>query len=114
MRVEDSAEGDVLTLTVKERRLDAHNAPDLKLKVASFIAQGFEWIVLDLSEVEFVDSTGLGAIVSGLKQLGRKGDLVISEPRETVAGLFKLTRMDKVFRMYATTAEARQALATRV
>jgi anti-sigma B factor antagonist len=114
MRIESRTEGDVMVLEVKDRRIDARSAPDLKQKIGTFVSGGAEWIVLDLSEVEFVDSSGLGAIVSALKLLGRRGDLVISGARESVQALFKLTRMDKVFRMFPTVQEAQQALAARV
>ena len=114
MRIEDRVEGEVLVLEVRDKRVDARNAPDLKEKIAGFVSKGHEWIVLDLKDVEFVDSSGLGAIVSGLKLLGHKGDLVISGARDNVVALFKLTRMDKVFRLFPSAAEARQALASRV
>lgn len=113
MRIEERTEADVLVLSVKDARLDARTAPDLKGRLVGYVGQGFDWIVLDLSDVEFVDSSALGAIVSGLKALGRKGDLVIAGAREPVMALFKLTRMDKVFRLFPTTAEAQQALGAR-
>lgn len=114
MNLDDRTEGDVLVVTVKDRRIDARSAPELKEKIGGYVSRGSEWIVLDLTNVEFVDSSGLGAIVSGLKLLGRKGDLVISGARENVTALFKLTRMDKVFRMFETAGEAAQALESRV
>jgi anti-sigma B factor antagonist len=114
MRIESRAEGEVTVLQVMDRRIDARSAPDLKQRIGSYISGGAEWLVLDLSEVEFVDSSGLGAIVSALKLLGRRGDLVISGARESVQALFKLTRMDKVFRMFGTVEEAQQALGARV
>lgn len=114
MRIEERSEGDVVILRVMERRIDARSAPDLKETIGSFVHGGSEWIVLDLSEVEFIDSSGLGAVVSALKLLGRKGDLVISGAREPVLALFRITRMDKVFRLFPTTDEAQQALAARV
>lgn len=113
MRIDSRTEGDVMILQAKDKRIDARSAPDLKEKIGGFVSAGSEWLVLDLSEVEFVDSSGLGAIVSALKLLGRKGDLVIAGAREPVQALFKLTRMDKVFRMFPTADEARQALAAR-
>lgn len=113
MRIEDRVVGDVLVLAVKDRRVDARGAPALKERIAEFVSAGSEWIVLDLSDVEFIDSSGLGAIVSALKLLGRRGDIVIAGSREPVAALFSLTRMDKVFRMFPTADEARQALAAR-
>lgn len=114
MHIEERSDGDVVVLYVRERRIDARAAPALKEKIGSFVTGGSEWIVLDLSEVEFIDSSGLGAIVSALKLLGRKGDLVISGAREPVLALFRITRMDKVFRLFPTTDEAQQALAARV
>jgi anti-sigma B factor antagonist len=114
MRIDSRAEGDIMVLEVKDRRIDARSAPDLKQKIGTFVSDGAEWLILDLADVEFVDSSGLGAIVSALKLLGRRGDLVISGAREPVQALFKLTRMDKVFRMFGTVQEAQQALAARV
>lgn len=113
MRTDERVIDDVLVLSIRERRVDARSAPALKERIASFVTAGSEWIVLDMSEVEFIDSSGLGAIMSALKLLGRKGDLVVAGAREPVISLFKLTRMDKVFLMFGTTDEARQALAAR-
>ena len=113
MRIDDRQAGDVLVLMVRERRLDARGAPELKAALAGYVGRGFEWLVLDLSEVEFVDSSALGAVVSGLKLLGRRGDLVISGAREPVRALFALTRMDRVFRMFDRIEEAEHALASR-
>ncbi len=113
MRFTEVITGDVVVLTAREPRLDARNAPQLKAAIAAAVERGHAWIALDLSEVDFVDSSALGAIVSGLKLLGRKGDLVISGAREPVAALFRLTRMDKVFRMFPSVDEACQGLSAR-
>lgn len=113
MRIDDRVDGDVLMLSVRERRLDARNAPALKETIAGFVSAGSEWIVLDLSDVEFIDSSGLGAIMTALKLLGRKGDIAIAGAREPVEALFRLTRMDQVFRMFPTAADARLALSAR-
>lgn len=113
MRIEDRIADGVFVLSLKERRIDARNAPLLKERIAGFITSGAEWIVLDLGDVEFMDSSGLGAIVSALKLLGRKGDLVLAGAREPVSALFALTRMDKVFRMFGSTSDALHALDSR-
>jgi anti-sigma B factor antagonist len=67
--------------------------------------------VVDLGAVEFVDSSGLGALVALLKQLSGRGELVICGARETVMSMFKLTRLDKVFQIVATQDDAVAALA---
>ena len=58
------------------------------------IEAGHTRLVLDLSGVDFVDSSGLGAIVACLKRLGPRGDLAIAGARGAVSRLFTLTRMD--------------------
>jgi anti-sigma B factor antagonist len=111
MRIEKRLVGDVLVLAIRERRLDVRSAAAFKDQMEAFVSGGAEWIVLDLSDVEFMDSSGLGAVVSSLKQLGQKGDIAIAASREAVTALFTLTRMDKVFRMFPTVDAAQQALA---
>jgi anti-sigma B factor antagonist len=62
--------------------------------------------------VDFIDSSGLGAIVSALKTIGRNGDLVLCGIKETVMSLFRLTRMDRVFRIFTDQGEATAALSS--
>ncbi len=114
LQIAHTNDGDVLIVSIHDRRLDARAAPELKTSLAGFAGAGWEWIALDLSDVEFVDSSALGAIVSGLKTLGRTGDLVIAGAQPGVTALFALTRMDKVFRMFPSASDAVAALKSRV
>lgn len=111
MRLEIKKSGRVTIVRSLESRMDAKVAADFKAEIGRIVDGGNRWIVFDVSEITFVDSSGLGAIVSSLKMLGRQGDLVIAGAGETVLSLFKLTRMDRVFRMFATEKEAVEALA---
>jgi anti-sigma B factor antagonist len=101
-----------MMVKVLETRLDASSAPALKKRIATMIKSGHHRIALDLSEVEFVDSSGLSALVSVLRQLQGDGDLVLIGLRSTVISMFKLTRMDRVFRIFPDQAHALAALAT--
>ena len=94
-----------------ETRMDAKVAADFKTEIGRIVDEGNRWIVFDVGQIAFVDSSGLGAIVSSLKMVGKEGDLVIAGAGETVKSLFKLTRMDRVFQMFATEKEAVEALA---
>jgi anti-sigma B factor antagonist len=87
-------------LRVKSKRIDAAGALQFKNTVNGVIDGGSRDVVLDLSEVDFVDSSGLGAIVAVLKHIGQHGSLAISGATPTVERLFKMTRMDKVFRLF--------------
>ena len=110
MRFEENKVGDVLVAKVLDRRIAADVAPRFKAHLAEYVSRGNSSIVLDLAAVSFIDSSGLGALVSSLKSLGNDGDLVVSGVHGAVASMFKLTRMDKVFRMYGSTDEAVVAL----
>lgn len=110
MQLHEEKFGDVLVVKPMENRIDASVAVDFKEKMAGFINAQNDLLILDLSAVTFMDSSGLGAIVSSLKMLGRKGDLVISGVHQTVMNMFKLTRMDRVFRIFANKDEALAAL----
>ena len=111
MRLEIKKSGRVTVVKSLENRMDAKVAVDFKTEIGRIVDEGDRWIVFDVSEITFVDSSGLGAIVSSLKMVGKEGDLVIAGAGETVLSLFKLTRMDRVFQMFATEKEAVEALA---
>ncbi len=110
MELSEESLDEVRVLSVLQPRLDLRSAGDLKNAVADLMARQHRRIVLDLGQVAFVDSSGLGAIVGALKLVGREGELVVCGLNESVSTLFKLTRMDKVFRCFATRAEAAEAL----
>jgi anti-sigma B factor antagonist len=110
MRFEENKVGNVLVAKVLEGRIAADVAPRFKAHLAEYMTKGNRSIVLDLGAVTFIDSSGLGALVSSLKSMGKDGDLVVSGAHGAVASMFKLTRMDKVFRMYGNSDEAVSAL----
>jgi len=106
MNIEFKNVGAVLVARVVDKRIDAQAGPDLKAKVGARIEQGAHRLVLDLSEVEFVDSTGLGAVLSLVKRVPAGGNLVLCGCRTALVELMRLTRLDRVFRLFASEAEA--------
>lgn len=110
MELAERREGKVLVAKPVDQRVDARLAGEFKQRLIALIDAGHPLIALDLSEVEFIDSSGLGAIVSALKQLNGRGDLVIAGARPAIANLFRLTRMDKVVRMFRGADDAIAAL----
>jgi anti-sigma B factor antagonist len=76
------------------------------------LESGARTIILDLSDVTFVDSSALAVIVRGMKRCReRSGDLILCGLRQPVRIIFELTRMDRAFRIYDSAEAARQALA---
>jgi anti-sigma B factor antagonist len=110
MEIARHTTGNVLVAKTYEHRVDARLAAEFKQELFAVIDAGHPLIALDLSEVDLIDSSGLGAIVSALKQLKGRGDLVIVGAKPAVANLFRLTRMDKVFRMFPRADDAVAAL----
>ncbi|MBA2964419.1 MULTISPECIES: STAS domain-containing protein [Ramlibacter] len=98
--------GAVPVVVPRVRRLDASVAPAFKQAVVQLVGDGDRRLVVDLAGVDFLDSSGLGALVSILKALGSQGSLAVCGARGPVLALFKLTRMDKVFSIHADRAEA--------
>ncbi|MEE1612152.1 STAS domain-containing protein [Microvirga sp. CF3016] len=92
-----------VTLMRLQGRLDAAAAPGLLARLTGAIAEGKTQFVVDLAEVPFIDSTGLGALVSGLKAARRvEGDLRLAAPGPQVRKLLRLTTLDRVFTILET------------
>lgn len=103
--------GDALIVTVEDRRIDAAVAVRFKDKMLELTEHPAERIILDLSKVEFLDSSGLGAVVGSMKQLGRQRKLDLAALTPTVEKVFRITRMDRVFRIFPTTDAALEGVA---
>jgi anti-sigma B factor antagonist len=102
-RLEDSG---VLVLALREDNLDASNVREFKDAAVALI-QDHTRVVLDLSGVKFVDSSGLGALISCLRQLNtRRGDFRLCEMSTTVRALFELMRMHRVFNIHESRQDA--------
>ena len=96
----------VAVATVPVDELDASNAEEFKRDMAP-VLQTNTRLVLDLSRLRFVDSSGLGAMLSCLRQLSAKsGDLKLCGMSKQVRGLFELVRMHRIFDICGTKEEA--------
>lgn len=105
MKIEET--GNVVVVVVKEERLDAHNAENLKQELGRLFNEGKTSVVVDLKEVRFIDSSGLGALVSGFKNASsRQAELKLSSLQSQVKSMFELTRLHRVFDIYQTVDEA--------
>lgn len=92
---------------VLEERIDAHHSAELKEMFLRLIEQGETRIVVRLDNVRFIDSSGLGALLSGHKNaLAKTGRFILTGCRQQVLSMFELTRLNRVFEIYADLAEA--------
>lgn len=100
MQLNAERAGDVTIVTATEPRIDASVAIQFKDRMRELTDGVPGRVVLDLSAVEFIDSSGLGAIVASMKQLGGGRRLELAALTPTVAKVFRLTRMDSVFTIH--------------
>ena len=98
--------GDALVITIHDDRIDAVAAVRFKDSIATNARSGPDRVVLDLTAVNFVDSSGLGAIVAVMKILSPKRKLDLCGLTPIVEKVFSLTRMDRVFAIYPSITEA--------
>jgi anti-sigma B factor antagonist len=99
MNIEESTEHaleDWKVLLVKENRLDAYIAAEFKAALLHAIEDGTRRLMLDIHQVEFMDSSGLGAIVHCLQRIAQEGQIAIARAQEPVALMLRLTNIDKV------------------
>jgi anti-sigma B factor antagonist len=98
--------GDVTVAAVPMEELDASNSAEFKRDVAPLLETTME-LVLDLSRLRFVDSSGLGAFISCLRKLNAKGgDVKLCGMSKQVRAVFELVRLHRVFDICGTREEA--------
>ncbi|RME74244.1 MAG: anti-sigma factor antagonist [Chloroflexi bacterium] len=91
--------------------LNARSAEDAKQTFRDLAGQGVSRVVVDLQNVPFIDSSGLAALVSGLKTFGGEAaNLKLAAPQSQARLLFELTMFDRVFEIYETVDEALDSL----
>ena len=100
---------DVAVATILVEELDAGNVGDFRRDIAP-VLEAHQRLVLDLSRLRFVDSSGLGAFISCLRKLNAAGgDLKLSAMSKPVRAVFELVRMHRVFDIFDTPEEAVRA-----
>jgi anti-sigma B factor antagonist len=101
--------GNVAVAVIPVDELDANNASEFKRDLAPLL-QANTRLVIDLSRVRFLDSSGLGAMLSCLRQLSAKGgDLKLCGMSKQVRATFELVRMHRIFDILSTREKAVQA-----
>lgn len=101
--------GNVLVVAPQVENLDASNTKEFRRDIEALIEPNAK-VVLDLTKVNFVDSSGCGAILSYLRQLNTVGgDLKLCGISKSVRALFQLVRMHRIFDILNTRDEAVKA-----
>src|SRR5918911_1906268 len=95
------------TVLAVKGEVDVYTAPRLREKLVELVSQGKHKIVVDLEGVDFLDSTGLGVLVGGLKRVrSHDGELALVCTKSRILKVFEITGLTRVFPMYGSVDEA--------
>jgi anti-sigma B factor antagonist len=107
VQIDLQQEHERVTVVAPKGRLDMASASTFRERVKQLVESGSTQLVIDLGEVNFVDSSGLGAIIGGLKVARQAGgDLRIAHANQQVLLVLDLTSLNRVLQPYGTVEEA--------
>ena len=110
MKFEVKKNGTATVLTIKERKLDASVSPELKGEFLVLCGPQTKNLVLDLTEVEFCDSSGLSALLIAERKMRENGGVVkLVGLQKKVMSLIRISRLDRAFSIHDTLAKALRA-----
>jgi anti-sigma B factor antagonist len=103
-------EGD-RTVVVVGGEIDVYTAPKLREQLVELVSNGDYHLVVDMEGVDFLDSTGLGVLVGGLKRVRphHDGSLRLVCTQERILKIFRITGLTKVFPIHSSVEEAAAA-----
>jgi anti-sigma B factor antagonist len=103
----DSSPAGERTLVAVGGEIDVYSAPRLRERLVELINSGHHDLIIDLEDVDFLDSTGLGVLVGALKRVrAHQGSLRLVCTQERLLKIFRITGLAKVFGIYASVASA--------
>lgn len=110
MQIETTERAACTVVHLREPTLGAANYHEFKSEITKLANAGKIRLILDFGTVEMVDSSGLGALISVIKTVGRDGRVALVEVKPKVASIFRITRLEKHFPIYGSEADAEAAL----
>ena len=99
------------TVVRLEGEVDVYTAPKLKSRLIDLVDQGKFKIIVDLEKVDFMDSSGLGVLVGGLKRVrSHDGSIALICNQENILKIFRITGLVKVFPIFESQDSALRSI----
>ena len=109
MKFDVTKNGTSAVLTLKERKLDVSVSPELKGEFILLCRPQLKSLVVDLSDVEFCDSSGLSALLIADRQMRQHGgEVKLVGVHKKVLSLLKISQLDKVFQIFDSVVKAQK------
>jgi len=110
MKFEVTKNGTSAVITLKERKLDVSVSPELKGEFILLCRPSLKSLVIDLTAVEFCDSSGLSALLIADRQMRQHhGEIKLVGVHKKVLSLLKISQLDKVFPIFDSVAKAQKS-----
>ena len=107
MQIKETIEGDVVVLSMRGNLMGEPETSEFRDKIKDLVRDGFLKIVLDVSKIKWLNSSGLGALISALASVNNSGgDMRIANVTEKIKSLFMITQLIKVFKTFESTDRA--------
>jgi anti-sigma B factor antagonist len=109
MQIDISPQEQTVVIKPTIARVDVEVAGQFRAALLQVIEEGHRSLIVDMSDVTFIDSSGLGALVSALKRLKAQehdGDIRLANVQEPVVELLEIIRLQRVFSSYASVEQA--------
>lgn len=101
MTIKEKMYGDVVVLSLKGNLMGDPDTTDVRDKIYSLLQDDVKKIVLDMSKVKWINSSGLGALIAAMTSVKNKGgEMKLAGVTEKVESLFMITQLIKVFKTY--------------
>ncbi len=107
LRTRESADR---TIVAVGGEIDVYTAPKLRDKISELVGEGHHQLLIDMEGVDFLDSTGLGVLVGGLKKVrAHDGSMELICSQDRLLKIFRITGLAKVFTIHDSEADALSA-----
>lgn len=114
MKLKENIVEGVVVLSVGGKMMGGPEQEECHSRIKELLEDNMKWIVLDIGKVEWLNSSGLGLLMSCYTSCRNSGgDMVIARPARKVNSLFMLTQVVKVFDTFETTEEAIESMMKR-
>ncbi|MFC1500119.1 STAS domain-containing protein [Candidatus Zixiibacteriota bacterium] len=107
MQIKHVTSGDVAVLHLQGKIMGGPDATSLHEKLHELIETGTRSVVIDLTDVDWMNSSGLGILIGGLSAIRKSGgDLRLASVTEKIEEVLRITKLDRVFDVYGSTEDA--------
>ena len=111
MKIKQNKQGDVMVLELSGKIMGGPDFDKFKGEITKNIEDGFKHVVLDMSGVPWINSTGLGILITGYHSLkAAEGSMSICNVKERVLSIFYISQLENIFQVYETLEEALASL----